>query len=151
MCCRLYYTAKAVPTSGAPSLDCWKQQSRESAENRWRVKFALSLFSLQIHQIYRILCLTKLIICLICSIRSDIEICLGPDGFSARSAIFCRYWTCSFSGSLQNAALSAFEGRGPIHGDGLSRIKTMYWAEVICHFCLPLNVRVFFWTRIITN
>ena len=24
-----------------------------------------------------------------------------------------------------------------------------YWAEVICHFCLPLNVRVFFWTRII--
>lgn len=28
---------------------------------------------------------------------------------SVRSAIFSRYWTCSFHGSLRNAALSAFE------------------------------------------
>ena len=48
-------------------------------------------------------CLTKQIICVICSIRSVIEICLGPDGFSARSAIFCRYWTCTFSGRNDQA------------------------------------------------
>ena len=48
-------------------------------------------------------CLTKQIICLICSIRSVIEISLGPDGFSARSAIFCRYWTCTFSGRNDQA------------------------------------------------
>ena len=28
---------------------------------------------------------------------------MGPDGFSARSAIFCRYWTCSFSGRNNQA------------------------------------------------
>ena len=28
---------------------------------------------------------------------------LCPDGFSARSAIFCRYWTCSFSGRNNQA------------------------------------------------
>ena len=28
---------------------------------------------------------------------------LGPYGFSARSAIFCRYWTCTFSGSNNQA------------------------------------------------
>ena len=31
------------------------------------------------------------------------ELLLGPDGFSARSAIFCRYWTCSFSGRNNQA------------------------------------------------
>ncbi len=31
--------------------------------------------------------------------REFSELLLGPDGFSARSAIFCRYWTCTFSGS----------------------------------------------------
>ncbi len=40
--------------------------------------------------------------------------CLGPYGFSARSAIFCRYWTCSFSGR-NNQAIGA---------------------EVVCHFHL---------------
>ncbi len=39
---------------------------------------------------------------------------LGPNGFSARSAIFCRYWTCSFSGR-NNQAIGA---------------------EVVCHFHL---------------
>ena len=29
--------------------------------------------------------------------------CRGPYGFSARSAIFCRYWTCTFSGRNDQA------------------------------------------------
>ena len=33
------------------------------------------------------------------SFRLFSELPWGPDGFSARSAIFCRYWTCTFSGS----------------------------------------------------
>ena len=31
---------------------------------------------------------------------------LGPDGFFARSAIFCRYWTCTFS-CRNNQAIGA--------------------------------------------
>ena len=38
--------------------------------------------------------------------------CRGLDRFSARSAIFCRYWTCTFSGR-NNQAIGA---------------------EVVCHF-----------------
>ena len=47
--------------------------------------------------------------------------CRGPYGFSARSAIFCRYWTCTFSGR-NNQAIGA---------------------EVVCHFHLTL-IRVIF-------
>jgi hypothetical protein len=36
---------------------------------------------------------------------------LGAAGFSARSAIFCRYWTCSFSG-LRDGLLKPMS---PIH------------------------------------
>ena len=43
--------------------------------------------------------------------------CRGPNGFSARSAIFCRYWTCSFSGR-NNQAIGA---------------------EVVCHFHKNIN------------
>jgi hypothetical protein len=35
-------------------------------------------------------------------------------------AIFCRYWTCSFSGSLRNAAKSAFEEGAPFLGTALA-------------------------------
>ena len=53
---------------------------------------------------------------------SSILMNLGPDGFSARSAIFCRYWTCSFSGR-NNQAIEA---------------------EVVCHFHLTcVSVSVF--------
>ena len=44
--------------------------------------------------------------------------CLGPCGFSARSAIFCRYWTCSFSGRNNQAIV----------------------AEVVCHFHLLVHL-----------
>ena len=50
-------------------------------------------------------------------IRLDrIVACLGPDGFFARSAIFCRYWTCTFS-CRNNQAIGA---------------------EVVCNFHLSL-------------
>ena len=49
-----------------------------------------------------------------------IVIHLEPDGFSARSAIFCRYWTCSFSGR-NNQAIEA---------------------EVVCHFHLLVLIVV---------
>ena len=48
---------------------------------------------------------------------------LGPNRFSARSAIFCRYWTCTFSGSLRNAALSAFEEGAPFMGTALAEYR----------------------------
>ena len=43
---------------------------------------------------------------------------LGPEGFFARCAIFCRYWTCSFSGR-NNQAIGA---------------------EVVCHFLLFVSM-----------
>ena len=35
--------------------------------------------------------------------NTSLSKCRRPDGFSARSAIFCRYWTCSFSGRNNQA------------------------------------------------
>ena len=61
---------------------------------------------------------------------------LWPYGFSARSAIFCRYWTCTFSGSLRNAALSAFEEGAPFMGTALAEYRQCIGAEVVCHFHL---------------
>ena len=52
------------------------------------------------------------------TIRLDRIIYLRPNGFSARSAIFCRYWTCSFSGR-NNQAIGA---------------------EVVCHFLLFVSM-----------
>ena len=68
---------------------------------------------------------------------AEIIVC-GPDGFYA-IAILCRYWTCSFSGRSSKCRFVCIRRRGPIHGDGLSRIQTMYWAEVVCHFHLALS------------
>ena len=56
----------------------------------------------------------------------DTETRLWTRLFSARSAIFCRYWTCTFSGSLRNAALSAFEEGAPFMGTALAEYKQSY-------------------------
>ncbi len=60
--------------------------------------------------------------------------CRGPYGFSARSAIFCRYWTCTFSCSLRNATLSAFEEGAPFMGTALAEYEQCIGAEVVCIF-----------------
>ena len=65
---------------------------------------------------------------------------LGPNGFSARSAIFCRYWTCLFSGSLRNAASSAFEEGAPFLGTALAEYKQCIEPAVSCHFHLLDNL-----------
>ena len=74
------YSAKAVPMNGAPFLRMLTKQHSEGCR-----KMSCLNGSRKLHFVQKI--------------RLDRIIYLWPNGFSARSAIFCRYWTCSFSGS----------------------------------------------------
>ena len=74
-------------------------------------------------------------------IRLDrIILYLGPEDFLRICAIFCRYWTCTFSGSLRNAALSAFEEGAPFMGTALAENRQCIGAEVVCHFHLLVHL-----------
>ena len=60
--------------------------------------------------------------------------CRGLYRFSAQSAIFCRYWTCTFSGRSSKCSFVCIRRRGPIMGTALAAYRQCIGAEVVCYF-----------------